>query len=90
MQSGDRDKAKTHLLAAGKVSSTPELLRAGPDMLLASKLLIKDETEVVLEYFELCEKFWKKPELKQWVEQVKQGEIPDFGMHLSSKSGIDW
>ena len=55
LQSGDLEKAKAHLLAAGSVSSTPELKRSGPDMLLARELLREKETEVVLKYFELCE-----------------------------------
>ena len=68
LQSGDREKAKARLLAAGRVSSTPELTRSGPDMLLARELLKEKETEVVLEYFELCETLCEKPELKQWAE----------------------
>jgi len=90
LQSGDRDKAKTHLLAAGKISSTPQLLRTGPNMSLARALLTEKETEVVLEYFKMCEKLCEKPELKQWTEQVKKGRIPDFGMHLEPKTALRW
>lgn len=90
LQSGDREKAKAHLLAAGRVSSTPELTRSGPDMLLARELLRVKETEAVLEYFKLCENLWKKPELKQWAEQVKDGRIPHFGSSLLRQPNIDW
>ena len=90
LQSGDREKAKAHLLAAGRVSSTPELTRSGPDMLLARELLKEKETEVVLEYFELCETLCEKPELKQWAEQVKEGRIPDFGNSRFRQPKIDW
>ena len=90
LQSGDREKAKAHLLAAGRVSSTPELTRSGPEMLLARELLKEKETEVVLEYFELCETLCEKPELKQWAEQVKEGRIPDFGNSRFRQPKIDW
>ena len=90
LQSGDLEKAKAHLLAAGRVSSTPELTRSGPDMLLARELLREKEAEVVLEYFELCKTLCEKPELKQWAEQVKDGRIPDFGNRLFGQPRIDW
>ena len=83
LQSGEIEKAEAYLVAAGKVSSTPSLSTSGPSMLLAKELLEKEETEVVLQYFELCGKFWKKPKkLKQWAEEVKKGVIPDFGNNL--------
>jgi len=54
-------------------------------MVLANELLEKGETEVVLEYFDLCEKFWKhQPErLEAWKKAVKAGSKPDFGPNLS-------
>jgi hypothetical protein len=46
-------------------------------------LLAQGEKQVVLEYFELCRKFWKNPKLDKWVEAVNDGETPDFGANLS-------
>lgn len=81
--SGEIEEAKAYLVAAGKVSSTPVLSTSGPSMLLAKELLEKEETEVVLQYFELCKKFWKKPKkLEKWTEEVEKGVIPDFGNNL--------
>lgn len=80
MQQGDVAAAKTHLLAAGDVSGSPTLNSFGPDMKLARELLKKDEREVVLQYFELCGKFWTMGEkrLKEWAIFVKGGGIPNF------------
>ena len=51
---GDTDEAKSRLLLAGQTEGSPQLNSFGPNMLLAKELLERDETEVVLEYFELC------------------------------------
>jgi hypothetical protein len=54
-------------------------------MTLAKELLQKHEKDVVLEYFELCSKFWKlrRDRLDRWSAAVKEGEIPDFGGNLN-------
>ena len=53
-------------------------------MNLARDLLEKRERETVLQYFELCRKFWKMghDRLDQWTEDVKAGQTPDFGANL--------
>tara|TARA_R110002167_G_scaffold96399_1_gene255416 strand:+ start:697 stop:864 length:168 start_codon:yes stop_codon:yes gene_type:complete len=54
-------------------------------MLLAKELLAQDENEVVLEYFELCKRFWSSPrrELEQWIDEVKANRMPQFGANLA-------
>ena len=39
----------------------------------------------VLQYFELCRKFWNAgaARLDQWSKDVKAGNMPDFGANLS-------
>ena len=56
----------------------------GPNMSLARDLLEKGERETVLQYFELCRKFWKMGQrnLDQWTEDVKAGRTPEFGANL--------
>jgi hypothetical protein len=51
---------------------------------LAQDLLEKGKRETVLQYFELCRKFWKMDygKLDQWSREVKSGKIPDFGANL--------
>jgi hypothetical protein len=53
-------------------------------MMLAHELLEKGQRAVVLEYFRLCSKFWSydRGQLARWTEQVKAGEIPQFGANL--------
>lgn len=85
LSDGNLEEAKARLLLAGKTSGSPQLSSFGPNMLLAKELLERGETSVVLEYFELCKKFWASPraELQLWVDEVKSNRIPDFGGNLA-------
>ncbi|HKP04644.1 MAG TPA: hypothetical protein VJU77_14930 [Chthoniobacterales bacterium] len=78
------DDAKRHLLEAGKSPGSPQMNSFGPNMSLAKDLLEIGEREVVLQYFELCRKFWSLggKQLDQWSAEVQTGRIPDFGANL--------
>jgi hypothetical protein len=82
--SSDMKEAKRFLLEAGKTPGSPQLKTFGPNMLLAKNLLKKQEREVVLEYFELCAKFWKGHDgkLELWKAAVQKEEMPNFGGNL--------
>ena len=84
LSGGDVGKAREHLLAAGRVPGSSVLVSFGPNMLLASELIEKGEREAVIEYFDLCAKFWEHQggRLEQWKEVVRQGGTPNFGMNL--------
>jgi hypothetical protein len=81
---GDVQGAKRHLLAAGTTIGSPALNSFGPNMSLAKDLLERGETQIVLEYFDLCAKFWSndRGKLSAWKDDVKQGKIPNFGANL--------
>lgn len=85
LSQGDLAEAKSRLLLAGKTSGSPQLGSFGPNMLLAQELLQQGEKEIVLEYFELCKKFWKSPRrgLERWIEDVKADRTPAFGGNLA-------
>lgn len=80
------EEAKEYLLRAGKTPGSPQLKSFGPNMLLAKELLELGEKEVVLEYFDLCSKFWgfigRFFSLRKWKKIVKNGDIPDFESNL--------
>ena len=80
----DVEEAKQYLLAAGKTKGSPQLNSFGPNMILANELLKLGENEAVLEYFDLCSKFWDMGDekLKQWSATVKEGGTQDFGGKL--------
>ena len=42
------------------------------------------EVDVVLEYLDLCDKFWVKKgdRLSVWRSQIEKNEIPDFGANI--------
>lgn len=84
LSEGRIDDAKRCLLEAGKSPGSPQMDSFGPDMSLAKDLLEKGERQVVLDYFELCRKFWRMDNgrLDKWRQQVKDGEFPDFSMNL--------
>jgi len=85
LRRGELDKAKQHLLAAGRTPGSAVLSSFGPNMTLALELIEKGERQVVLEYFELCARFWKNDDgrLKAWAATVKGGGTPDFGANLN-------
>jgi len=84
LHEGRMEEAKQYLLEAGKSPGSPQMDSFGPNMSLAQDLLEKGERETVLQYFELCRKFWKTDDgkLDQWSREVKSGKIPDFGANL--------
>ncbi len=84
LAAGNEVLASDHLLAAGRTSGSPQLDSFGPNMTLAKELLEAGEREVVLEYFELCAKFWKmhRGRLESWGSAVAEGGVPQFGANL--------
>ncbi|EEF59009.1 hypothetical protein [Pedosphaera parvula] len=83
VEEGRLEDAKRHLLAAGHNTGSPVLGSFGPNMGLAKDLLEHGEPATVLEYFELCRKFWgENAKLDEWKKEVEAGRIPDFGGNL--------
>ena len=84
LRSNNIEGAKQHLLEAGRTPGSPQLDSFGPKMLLAKELLERGEKDVVLQYIELCSKFWDTgdAEMRIWKEVIKKGRIPDFKSHL--------
>jgi tetratricopeptide (TPR) repeat protein len=84
LRAGDVPKARSYLLAAGRTPGSPQLDSFGPNMTLAREFLKHGERNVVLQYFQECAAFWQmgQENLKQWSEEVKAGQIPDFGANL--------
>jgi pyruvate-formate lyase-activating enzyme len=39
-------------------------------------------TPRVLEYLRHCQKFWNRPELKEWIKTIEDGGTPYFGANL--------
>ncbi|MCA1619617.1 MAG: hypothetical protein LC795_09980 [Acidobacteria bacterium] len=80
LSEGDVGTAGEHLLAAGRVPGSPVLKTFGPHFLLAKQLIAKGERETVIEYFDLCAKFWAREDgrLVKWKAAVRRREIPDF------------
>jgi len=83
-KNGQIEDAKKYLIEAGKSSGSPQMNSFGPNMSLAKDLLEKGERETVLQYFDLCRKFWKMDygKLDEWSKEVRAGQIPDFGANL--------
>jgi predicted S18 family serine protease len=83
---GRLDEAKADLLKAGKSPGSWTMNSFGPNMSLAKELLEKGERDVVLEYFDLCRRFWSMNmndgKLDQWSQDVKAGKMPSFGANL--------
>ncbi len=80
LRNKDLASAKKFLLQSAKFHAGMKYW-GDPNMSLAKELLENREKASVLQYFELCGKFWSpgKDRLKTWSATVKQGKIPDFG-----------
>jgi hypothetical protein len=82
---GEVDAAEEHLRLAGSTHGSPQLDSFGPDFRLANELLAMGRTEVVLEYLDLCRRFWKLGHgaLDGWSAQIRAGRRPvlrEFGI----------
>ncbi|MFA6242397.1 MAG: hypothetical protein WC655_15790 [Candidatus Hydrogenedentales bacterium] len=84
LRRGDVDSAKQHLLEAGKTEGSPQLDSFGPNMALAQELIAQGERTVIIEYFDLCGKFWKfgAERLAEWKANVEKDITPDFGPNM--------
>lgn len=73
--------AAAQLIASGKTPGSPQLNSFGPGMSLALDLLGKGERAAVIEYLDLCAKFWSpgRSKIPAWKAQIEKGETPDFG-----------
>jgi hypothetical protein len=84
VREGRLAEAVTFLRASGQTPGSPQLNSFGPNMSLAKDLLEQGETDAVLDYFELCRKFWTMggSRLDAWATAVKAGNVPSFGANL--------
>ena len=84
VQEGHIEYAKWFLIEAGKSPGSPQMNSFGPNMSLAKDLLEQGERDSVLQYFELCRTFWEmdRGRLDKWTQEVKIGQIPNFGANL--------
>jgi hypothetical protein len=85
LQRGHVKEADRYLLVAGATPGSPQLDSFGPSMKLARDLLAKGQTDVVVQFFELCRHFWEMgaSQLDQWSAEVRQGKTPFFGSNLN-------
>ena len=57
-----------------------EMRMTGPNLSLASELLKRNETDVVIRYLEECKRFWfvARAQLDKWIELLRKGERLEF------------
>lgn len=79
------EAAGAFLIKSVQHSGSPQLNSFGPNFQLAKELLEAGQPAPVLEYLELCGKFWKmdRGSLAHWTQTVKAGHIPDFNDHYT-------
>jgi len=84
LNAGDLAEAKRQLLEAAKIPGSPQLDTFGPNMRLAKQLLAKGDRDTVIQYFDLCAKFWEgsRGRLEAWKAAIQKGEEPNFGANL--------
>lgn len=77
---GDAKLAVRHLLEAGRSPGSPQLNSFGPNFSLADDLLQAGDSKSVLEFLDLCRRFWSygAKALDAWRVQINAGQRPDF------------
>ncbi|PHS27180.1 MAG: hypothetical protein COA83_01270 [Methylophaga sp.] len=81
---GDITLAKKYLIKAGNTLGSPQLNSFGPNMSLAKYLTDIGENDAVIQYFNLCKKFWKMENgrLDSWSASLRGGGKPYYGTNL--------
>ena len=84
LKDGNVAEAKKRLLDSAESKGSPQMNSFGPNLQLAKELLAKGETQVVVDYLQRCERFWKmgKDRLAGWAQAINMGETPNFGANL--------
>ena len=84
LRQGRIDDARRHLILSGQTPGSPQLNSFGPNMQLAKAVLEAGERDAVIEYFELCKKFWRgeRGRLDAWSLAALNGKVPSFGANL--------
>ena len=81
LRMNDLNSARHHLLqSAPSDAGSPQMKSFGPNMTLARELLKKGERDVVLKYFDQCDRFWTVPVYWRWF--VEMGLTPSFGANM--------
>jgi hypothetical protein len=85
LRRGDLGGAKQFLLASAETRGSRALRMLGPNLTLAHELLKQGERDVVVQYLERIRAFWMGVKaLDIWVKQIRNGEMPDFGLYLTT------
>jgi len=79
---GDVAAAERELLHSARSITELELRRFSPDLDLADALLQRGRAEVVIEFLELCTRFWLPRPLHHWIAAIRAGERPELNKFL--------
>jgi hypothetical protein len=82
LATGDVERAKAHLILAGRAGATGLVPIFGPDMRLAADLLARGERDVVIRYLSHCRRFWQRGPVDAWIAELRAGGTPRFRGNL--------
>ena len=74
---GDVELAKQHLCQSAAIKGDHRLSSYGPSFLLASELCALGEWDAAADYLEACAAFWNPEELRDWVRQLRDRQLPE-------------
>lgn len=82
---GDVAAAERELLHSARSITELELRRFSPDLDLADALLQRGSNEIVIEFLELCTRFWLPRPLHHWIAAIRAGERPELNKFLGMR-----
>lgn len=74
----DLASAERELVESARTVGSPQLDSFGPELDLASALLQRGCNEPVVEFLELCTRFWKRDLLNVWIAAIRAGQRPQL------------
>jgi len=80
LREDDVDRAKAHLILAGRAGGKKLLAVFGPSMRLAQQLLSRGERDTVIRYLTLIRASWKRAPIDDWIADIRAGGMPAFGL----------
>lgn len=85
LERGQVEVAAGYLLRSARTPGSRQIMAFGPNMLLAYKLLQRNQEKAVVRYLDMCRGLWKLSfgTLRRWRRQILMGRTPNFGANLS-------
>ncbi len=82
-------QAERELLESVRDGGSQPFDSFGPELDLANALLQRGRTGSVVEFLELCTRFWRPRPLRKWIAEIRSGERPELDNFLGLQFDLE-